>query len=34
MNPANTLHSLSCTQHTNEDIENTANAIGNVLDQI
>jgi len=34
MSPSNTLHSLSCTAHTEADIEATANAVGTVLDEM
>lgn len=34
MSPSNTLHSLSCTAHTEADIEATADAVGTVLDEI
>ena len=32
--PATTLHSLSCTVHTEADIEATAEAIATVLDEL
>jgi len=34
MSPSNTLHSLSCLAHTEDDIEATADAIGTVLDEL
>ena len=34
MSPSNTLHSLSCTAHSEADIDATANAIGTVLDEM
>lgn len=34
MSPANTLHSLSCLVHTEDDIEATAEAVGAALDEL